>query len=93
MQAAAKSDLAQEQWLDIFQENNVNDCYEKFINKRIFYYDKIIPLVRQKVYKNIKNPWINKGIMTLIVTRNQLYKKALKEPNCKANREKYPKKI
>ena len=86
-----KSDLAQEQWLDIFQENNVNDCYEKFINKLLFYYDKNIPLVRQKNFKKIKNPWITKGIMTSIVTRNKLYKKALKEPNCKANREKYKK--
>ena len=86
-----KSDLAQEQWLDIFQENEANEAYEKFINKLIFYYEKNIPLVRQKPSKKIKNPWITKGIMTSILTRNRLYKDALREPNCKAKHDKYKK--
>ena len=86
-----KSDLAQEQWLDIFQENEANEAYEKFINKLIFYYEKNIPLVRQKPSKKIKNPWITKGIMTSILTRNRLYKDALHEPKCKAKHDKYKK--
>ena len=49
-----KSDLAQEQWLEVFQENDVNEAYAKFMNKLLFYYDKNIPLVRQKPSKKIK---------------------------------------
>ena len=83
-----KSDLAQEQWLEVFQENDVNEAYAKFMNKLLFYYDKNIPLVRQKPSKKIKNPWITKGIMTSILNRNRLYKNAMREP-CKANHDKY----
>ena len=83
-----KSDLAQEQWLEVFQENDVNEAYAKFMNKLLFYYDKNIPLVRQKPFKKIKNPWITKGIMTSILNRNRLFKNAMREP-CKANHDKY----
>ena len=37
--AALKNELEKEQWLDIFEENNVNTTYEKFINKLKQYYD------------------------------------------------------
>ena len=85
-----KLDLTQEQWLDIFQTNDVNQSYENFINKLLFYYDKNIPLVRQKSYKKIKNPWITKGIINSIITRNKLYKKSLREPS-QSNHDKYKK--
>ena len=85
-----KLDLTQEQWLDIFQTNDVNQSYENFINKLLFYYDKNIPLVRQKSYKKIKNPWITKGIINSIITRNKLYKKSLREPS-QTNHDKYKK--
>ena len=50
--AALKSELEKEQCLDIFEENNVNTAYEKFINKLKQYYDKNIPLVTIKKRKN-----------------------------------------
>ena len=65
-----KSDLAQEEWLDVYQQNGVNEAYEIFIHKLLFYYEKNIPLVRKKSYKKIKNPWITKGIINSILTRN-----------------------
>ena len=37
---ALSNELAKEQWLDIFEENNVNTAYEKFINKLKHYHDK-----------------------------------------------------
>ena len=49
--AALNNELAKEQWLDIFEENNVNTAYEKFINKLKYYYDKNIPLVTIKKRK------------------------------------------
>ena len=51
--AALKNELEKEQWLDIFEENNVNTAYEKFINKLKQYYDKNIPLVTIKKPKKI----------------------------------------
>ena len=81
-------DLAQEQWIDILQINDGNQAYENFINKLLYYYDKNVPLVRVKPHKKIKNPWITKGIMTSIRTRNRLYKKAIKESS-DANRSVY----
>ena len=77
-------DLCQEQWLDVFEENDVDKAYEKFNHKLQKYYDKNIPLVRTK-YKKVKNPWITKGILKSIKTRNKLYKKSLKkmsDENC-----------
>ena len=76
-----KTDLAQEHWLDIYEENDVNEAYNKFLTKFIFYYNRNIPLIQNKPCKKIKHPWITKGIMTSIKTRNRLYKKALHEPS------------
>ena len=69
-------DLCQEQWLDVFEENDVDKAYEKFNHKLQKHYDKNIPLVRKK-YKKVKNPWITKGMLKSIKTRNKLYKKSL----------------
>ena len=60
--AALNNELAKEQWLDIFEENNVNTAYEKFINKLKYYYDKNIPLVTIKkrinhAKKPLGYPW------------------------------------
>ena len=85
-----KTDLAQEEWRDVFQQNNVNEAYEKFLHKLLFYYDKNIPLVRVKTYKKIKNPWITKGIINSILTRNKLYKKSLLDSS-EINKVKYKK--
>ena len=59
--AALKSELEKEQWLDIFEENNVNTAYEKFINKLKQYYDKNIPLLsyNQETKKSCKKPLDN----------------------------------
>ena len=87
--AALKSELEKEQWLDIFEENNVNTAYEKFINKLKQYYDKNIPLVTIKKRKNhAKNPWITHGILNSINTRNKLYKSYICKPS-KQNHERY----
>ena len=74
-------DLAQEEWLDVLNQFDANNAYETFINKLLFYYNKNIPLTSNKSRKRINNPWITKGILRSIKTRNRLYKTALKSQN------------
>ena len=80
--AALNDDLLKEQWLDVYEENDVNIAYEKFITKLKRYYDKNIPLVQIKPYRNIaRNPWITRGILNSIKTRNHLYKSYICKPS------------
>ena len=72
------ADLAAESWADVLREPDTDTAYELFINKLIYLYEKNIPLVRIKKNKRkLQRPWITKGIMRSIKTRNQLYKNAL----------------
>ena len=71
--SALNEDLANENWHDILEENDVNKAYEHFINKLTHYYDKNVPLVQSKQHKNkIINPWITLGILRSIKKRNKL---------------------
>ena len=73
--------MVKEEWQDIFAETDVNNAYEKFINKLIYYYEQNIPLVKQKHRKNqIRNPWITQGIFRSIQTRNKLFKSYVRNP-------------
>ena len=79
---ALNNDLANEEWNDIFEEKDVNQAYEIFINKLTYYYDKNIPLVKSKQNKSkIKNPWITRGILRSIKPRNKLYKSYISKPS------------
>ena len=49
---ALNEDLANEEWNDILVEKDVNKAYENFINKFIYYYNKNIPLVKNKQHNN-----------------------------------------
>ena len=76
-----KQDLALEDWLDVFNEPNVNSAYEKFNLKLQHYYNKNIPKVKVKRNpQTAKNPWITKGILTSIKKRNRLYKIFIQKP-------------
>ena len=78
--------LVKEEWQDIFAETNVNNAYEKFINKLTYYYEQNIPLVKQKHRKNqIRNPWITQGIFRSIQTRNKLFKSYVRNPTEQKN--------
>ena len=79
---ALNEELANEEWNDIFGEKDVNKAYEIFINKLIYYYNKNIPLVKNKHHNSkIKNPWITRGILRSIKTRNKLYKSYISKPS------------
>ena len=79
---ALNEDLANEEWVDIFREKDVNKAYANFMHKLTYYYDKNIPLVKSKQHnKKIKNPWITQGILRSIKTRNRLYKLYISKPS------------
>jgi len=88
---ALNKDLVEEKWLDVYEESDVDKAYDKFMNKLNYYYDKNIPLVQIKPGKHqIRNPWITRGILNSINTRNKLYKSYLCKPN-KQNQDTYKK--
>ena len=72
------TDLACERWTEVFLETDPNLAYDLFINKLLFLYNKNIPLVKTKKNKRkSRRPWITKGILHSLKTRNKLYKIAL----------------
>ena len=52
-----------------------------FLRKLLYYYDRNIPLVKNKPRNSARNPWITKGIMRSIHNRNQLYKLTKSNPS------------
>ena len=79
--AQLNQDLAKEDWSDVYREVDTDRAYDVFLNKLVYLYEKNIPLVKKKAYRKNKHPWITKGIMQSIKTRNKLYKRALKTQN------------
>ena len=87
-----RSDLAQEGWQDVFLESDSDKAYDMFSYKLVYYYNKNIPLVKSKSRKKNKRPWITKGILQSIKTRNKLYKLAINS-QCNENFVSYRKYI
>ena len=83
-----KSDLAIEEWLDVFHESNSNIAYTNFNKKLQTYYEKNFPLISPVKKKKAKMPWITKALLRSIHTRNKLYKAYLKNPSIQ-NKNKY----
>ena len=83
-----KSDLATEEWLDVFNELNANIAYDNFNKKLQIYYEKKFPLVSANKKSKRKMPWITKAILRSIRTRNKLYKAYLKNSTIH-NKNKY----
>ena len=81
-------DLIQEEWNEVINESNVDLAYENFVDKFMYYYNKNIPIVKNKKHKKSKQPWITKGILRSIFMRNKLYKQALKG-QCESKMKKY----
>ena len=74
----------------MLNESDVNKAYETFLDKLLYYYNKNIPLVKRKNGKTNKQPWITKGLMHSIKTRNKLYKAAV-TTRCSKSFDKYKK--
>ena len=78
-----KDKLSDINWQRELNNQDANEDYQKFTSIFNEVYNDCIPL---KKYKNNnrkepKFPWISKGIVKSINTKNKLYKKYLKKPN------------
>ena len=74
-----KKDLSGVTWEEVFKMQNPQEAYNTFFTTLAEYYDKNFPLkqITNKI-KKIKSPWITKGIIKSIRTKNKLYKNSFK---------------
>ena len=78
-----KQKLSQENWNDILHGTDAECDYNMFIERFNKLYDECIPLKKYKVNRRKipQSPWITKGILKSITTKNKLYKEYLRSPN------------
>ena len=78
-----KQKLSQENWNDILHGIDAECDYNMFIERFNKLYDGCIPLKKYKVNRRKipQSPWITKGILKSITTKNKLYKEYLRSPN------------
>ena len=90
--SALKRELELVDWNLIMPADNVNNCYDQFISKLNVLYDKCIPLKRYSTsHKDLKSPWLTKGLLKSIRHKHKLYKKfVVKGTNlCKSSYDTY----
>ena len=70
-----KSNLSKTNWQNILVNGNANDDYDAFVKKFNDLYDECIPLKKctSKHKRDPRSPWITKGILKSINTKNKLY--------------------
>jgi len=70
-------------WTDVYQSNDPNIAYDKFLDTYKSIYNSSFPLknISNKRAKLINKPWISKGLLTSIKHKSDLYKKFLKNPS------------
>ena len=81
--ARFKERLSVVKWEEVLDNNNAEDDYNTFIKHFQGLYDECIPLKRctNKSKVTPRSPWISKGLLTSINTKNKLYKHYLRCPN------------
>ena len=74
--------LSKVNWNEILDGDEVNSDYNKFLNKFNELYDECIPVKKCKLNrkKHPKSPWITKGLLKSINTKNKLYKQYILRP-------------
>jgi len=76
-----KNELLNEEWIHVLEDNNPDTSYDTFLSTlRQHIQNNIKQHRRQKKYKPIK-PWITRGIVAAIRTRNLLNKRRKEDPN------------
>ena len=78
-----KQKLSNVNWHEELIDNNANDSYNKFINIFVKIYDECIPLKKYKCQNKTEPmfPWISKGLLKSINTKNKLYKRYVQKPS------------
>ena len=91
---AFRKALCNENWTEIFDEKeDVNRAYELFLDRLISHYNEHIPIRKRKNNRKnkIRRPWITKGILTSIHTKNALFKQHILYPDNVMLHEKFKK--
>ena len=75
-------DLSQESWHKIDTFNDPNESYSFFHQKLKHFYDKAFPLKLSTIKENKMKtkPWLTKGLLKSLKTKDKLYKKSIKTP-------------
>ena len=74
-----KNALQEMTWDDVISSKQTDSAYKAFLNKFTSLYDKIFEKFTVIVkLKTLKNPWITKGILKSLKTKQRLYDKFLK---------------
>ena len=67
-------------WNDVLGKTITNESYDQFIEKFSLIYDNCFPIkVIERKTKNIRSPWITKGIKKSSKRKQKLYEKCLKK--------------
>jgi len=77
-----KEKLSNVNWNEILDNENADDDYNKFVEHFQCLYDECIPLKQctNKSKVTPRSPWISKGLLNSINTKNKLYKHYLRSP-------------
>ena len=77
-----KQKLSLVKWNELLDGKDADEDYNKFIEIFMSVYDECIPLRKIKLNKRKDPiyPWITKGLLNSIKTKNKLYKECKKRP-------------
>ncbi len=77
---ALKNELLQQNWDLIYNENDTNEAYDKFIDYILkTLYDKNCPVkLYYRAHKYNNNQWMSKGLQNPCKKKNTLYREFIK---------------
>lgn len=78
-----RSDLREEYWSDIYEQDDVDLVANKFINKLKYYIYKNTRTITIKNKNKKRKEWITQGLIKSTITKNEMYKKLSENPNNK----------
>lgn len=88
---AFRSALDKENWANLLNNDDVNICYDNFLNKFLTLYNEYCPVKQIKATKHsVYKPWFTKGLKNACKKKNHLYARYLSS-NCTQALEKYKK--
>ena len=76
---ALKADLANANWINILQNDNVDNAYDIFSDTFKTIYDKNFKITVKKTHNKYKKPWLTMELVKLIRKKHKLYKKYCKD--------------
>lgn len=79
-----KKDLQDENWYELYEQNNIDLITDTFIKKLTSYIERSTYLVKTNCKHKKRKEWITLGLIKSINTKNTMYQQLLSEPN---NRE------